>query len=151
MRKKKEFLKEKFINFQKKIAELTHALQEQEDSFQAREKDLYLNLFEILDAFENLDQTIQAKENQFDKTSRRLAKNIRSIRKKLIRLLKTYHIVQIEFSNNIADMDCCKVVDTQEAADMANETILSVVKNGYIDKNKEMVLRKAEVITVLNG
>ena len=151
MRKKKEFLKEKFINFQKKIAELTHALQEQEDSFQAREKELYLNLFEILDAFENLDQTIQAKENQFDKTSRRLAKNIRSIRKKLIRLLKTYHIVQIEFSNNIADMDCCKVVDTQEAADMANETILSVVKNGYIDKNKEIVLRKAEVITVLNG
>ena len=151
MRKKKEFLKEKFINFQKKIAELTHALQEQEDSFQIREKDLYINLFEILDAFENLDQTIQAKENQFDKTSRRLAKNIRSIRKKLIRLLKTYHIVQIEFSNNIADMDCCKVVDTQEAADMANETILSVVKNGYIDKNKEIVLRKAEVITVLNG
>ncbi|MBW2738053.1 MAG: nucleotide exchange factor GrpE [Deltaproteobacteria bacterium] len=151
MRKKKEFLKEKFINFQKKIAELTHALQEQEDSFQSREKDLYINLFEILDAFENLDQTIQAKENQFDKTSQRLAKNIRSIRKKLIRLLKTYHIVQIEFSNNIADMDCCKVVDTQEAADMANETILSVVKNGYIDKNKEMVLRKAEVITVLNG
>ncbi len=151
MRKKKEFLKEKFINFQMKIAELTHALQEQEDSFQARENDLYLNLFEILDAFENLDQTIQAKENQFDKTSRRLAKNIRSIRKKLIRLLKTCHIVQIEFSNNIADMSCCKVVDTQEAADMANETILSVVKNGYIDKNKEIVLRKAEVITVLNG
>jgi len=151
MSKKKEFLKEKFIGFQVKIAELTHALQEQENSFQAREKDLYLNLFEILDAFENLDQTMLAKENQFDKTTRRLAKNIRSIRKKLVRLLKTCYIVQIEFSNNIADMDYCKVVDTQESADIANETILSVVKNGYIDKNKKIVLRKAEVITVLNG
>ena len=48
-------------------------------------------------------------------------------------------------------MDYCKVVDTQESADIANETILSVVKNGYIDKNKKKVLRKAEVITVLNG
>ncbi|MDL1968188.1 MAG: nucleotide exchange factor GrpE [Deltaproteobacteria bacterium] len=151
MRKKKEFLKEKLIAFQVKIAELTHALQEQENFFQARGKDLYLNLFEILDAFENLDQTMVAKESQFDKTTQRLSKNIRSIRKKLVRLLKTCHIVQIEFSNNIADIDYCKVVNTQEAADIPNETILSVVKNGYIDKNKKMVLRKAEVITVLNG
>lgn len=151
MSKKKEFLKEKFVVFQVKIAELTHALQEQENSFQAREKDLYINLFEILDAFENLDQTMVAKENRFDKTTRRLAKNIRSIRKKLVRLLKTSHIVQVEFSNNIADMDYCKVVDTQKSAGIANETILSVVKNGYIDKNKKIVLRKAEVITVLNG
>ncbi|MCK5507908.1 MAG: hypothetical protein KAI50_05240, partial [Desulfobacterales bacterium] len=70
MSKKKEFLKEKFVGFQVKIAELTHALQEQKNSFQAREKDLYLNLFEILDAFENLDQTMLTKENQFDKTTR---------------------------------------------------------------------------------
>ncbi len=150
MRKKKKFLKEKFIGFQTKIAELTHALQEQEDSYLAREKDLYLNLFEVLDAFENLDRTIQAKESRFDKTTGRLAKNIRSIQKKLIRLLKTCHIIQIEFPDNMAGMDYCKVVDTQEVADMANETILSVVKNGYIDKKKEIILRKAEVITVMN-
>ena len=151
MKKKKEFLKKKIIGFQMKIAELTHSLKEQENSFQDKEKDLYLNLFEILDAFENLDQTMVAKEDQFDKTTRRIAKNIRSIQKKLLRTLKTCHIVQIELSGNIADMDYCKVVDTQEAADMENETIISVVKNGYIDKNKKTVLRKVEVITVLNG
>ncbi len=151
MKKEKEFLKKKFIEFQLKIAELTHALHEQENSFQARERELYLNLFEVLDAFENLDETIQGKEDELDKTALRLAKNVRAIHRKLIRLLKANHIVQIEFQDSKARMDYCKVVDTQEAHDMENETILSVVKNGYIDKQRDKVLRKAEVITVLNG
>jgi molecular chaperone GrpE (heat shock protein) len=151
MKKEKAFLREKFIEFQLKIAELTHALHEQEASFQAREKELNLNLLEILDAFENLNETIQAKEDEFDKTTRGLAKNVRAIHKKLIRLLKTNHIEQIEFPDNKARMDDCKIVDTREAADMDNETILSVVKNGYMDKEQGKVLRKAEVITVLNG
>lgn len=151
MKKEKVFLREKFIEFQLKIAELTHALHEQEASFQAREKELNLNLLEILDAFENLNETIQAKEDEFDKTTRGLAKNVRAIYKKLIRLLKTNHIEQIEFQDNKARMDSCKIVDTREAADMDNETILSVVKNGYMDKEQGKVLRKAEVITVLNG
>ncbi|OEU84288.1 MAG: nucleotide exchange factor GrpE [Desulfobacterales bacterium S5133MH4] len=151
MKKEKAFLREKFIEFQLKIAELTHALHEQQASFQAREKELNLNLLEILDAFENLNETIQAKEDEFDKTTRGLAKNVRAIHKKLIRLLKTNHIEQIEFPDNKARMDDCKIVDTREAADMDNETILSVVKNGYMDKEQGKVLRKAEVITVLNG
>lgn len=151
MKKEKAFLREKFIEFQLKIAELTHALHEQEASFQAREKELNLNLLEILDAFENLNETIQAKEDEFDKTTRGLAKNVRAIYKKLIRLLKTNHIEQIEFQDNKARMDSCKIVDTREAADLDNETILSVVKNGYMDKEQGKVLRKAEVITVLNG
>ena len=151
MKKEKAFLREKFIEFQLKIAELTHALHEQEASSQAREKELNLNLLEILDAFENLNETIQAKEDEFDKTTRGLAKNVRAIHKKLIRLLKTNHIEQIEFPDNKARMDDCKIVDTREAADMDNETILSVVRNGYMDKEQGKVLRKAEVITVLNG
>jgi len=150
MKKEKAFLREKFTAFQLKIAELTHALHEQEDAFQARQRALYLNLFEVLDAFENLDETIQAKEDKLDKTAQRLAKNVRAIHQKLIRLLKVNHITQIEFPDNKARMDYCKVVDTQEAKDMENETILSVVKNGYIDKQQDNVLRKAEVITVLN-
>ncbi len=150
MRKEKEFLRKKIIEFQLKIAELTLALREQEDSFRTREKDLSLNLFEILDAFENLDVTIRSKENGFDKTTRRMAKNVRSIHRKLLRILKTNHIIQMEFPNKKARMDYCKVVDTREAADAENETILCVVKNGYIDKQLNKVLRKAEVITVRN-
>jgi molecular chaperone GrpE (heat shock protein) len=151
MKRKKELLREKFIEFQLEIAELGHALREQEQTLQAREKDWYLNLFDVLDAFENLDETIKAKEDCFDKTGRMLSKNIRSIHRKLIRLLKANHIVQIEFHDNKARMDYCKVVDTMESAGLRDETILSVVKNGYIDMQHNVVLRKAEVITVLNN
>ena len=48
-------------------------------------------------------------------------------------------------------MEYCKVVDTREAPDMVNETILSVVKNGYMNSQEKIVLRKAEVVTVLNS
>ena len=150
MKQEKDFLREKFIEFQLRIAELTRAVHEQADAFQTRERDLYLNLFEVLDAFENLNETIQAKEDEFDKTTRSLAKTIRSIHRKLIRLLKSNHIVQIEFPENKARMEYCKIVDTRKAVNMENETILSVVKHGYIDKQQGRVLRKAEVITALN-
>jgi molecular chaperone GrpE (heat shock protein) len=151
MRREKVFLRGKFIEFQLKIAELNRTLAEREESYGAREKDLYRNLLEILDAFENLDETIQAKEDRLDKTARRMAKTVRAIQRKLVRLLKANHIVQIEFQDKRARMDYCKVVETQEAADMENETILAVVRNGYIDQRQGTVLRKAEVITVLNG
>ncbi|MEA3386406.1 MAG: hypothetical protein U9Q89_08190, partial [Thermodesulfobacteriota bacterium] len=85
MKREKELLREKLIEFQLEIAELGHALREQEQIFQAREKDWYLNLFDVLDAFENLDETIKAKEDCFDKTGRMLSKNIRSIHRKFIR------------------------------------------------------------------
>jgi len=151
MREEKEFLKKRFIEFQLKIAELNRTIREQEDFFQTREKELYLDLFEVLDAFENLDETIQSKESELDKTSRRMAKNIRSIHRKLLRVLKTNHIIQMEFPDKKALMEYCKVVDTVEDSDAENETIHIVVKNGYIDKDKNRVLRKAEVITILNG
>ena len=37
------------------------------------------------------------------------------------------------------------------AAHLSNATILEIVKNGYIDAEQNRVIRKAEVITVLNG
>ena len=151
MKKEKEFLKEKFVKFQLKIAELTHALSEQEKRSKDRENDLYMNLFDMLDAFENLNENIRAKEDGLDKTARLLSKSIQSIHRKLIRLLKTRNIIQIEFPDKKAKMENCKIVDTKESGSMENETILSVVKNGYVDRKQGIVLRKAEVITVLNS
>jgi len=150
MKQEKEYLRQKFIDFQMKIAELNLELRKQQDSFIAREKEFYLNLFEILDAFDSLEDTIQTKEEGMDKTARLLAKNIRAIHRKLNRMLEANHIARIVFPDNKARMDTCKVVDTQEAEDLENETILTVVKNGYIHEELGTVLRKAEVITVLN-
>lgn len=150
MKKEKTFLREKFVEFQLKVAELTYALTEQKHAFQAKEKELFNSLFEVTDAFENLEEILSEKEDSFDKTAQMLARNIRLIRKKLMRILKANHIVPLEFPDKKACMEYCKVLETKPVSDMENETILSVVKTGYINTEQNSVLRKAEVITVSN-
>ena len=150
MRAGKEFLKSKFIEFQRTIAELNHSRAEDRNMFQEKEKTLCLGLLEILDAFENIDETIEAKKDEFDKTACMLGKNIRSVHKKLIRLMKSGNIVKMEFHDNKARMDYCKIVDTRKEPEMENEAIVAVIKNGYVNKQDGAVVRKAEVITVLN-
>lgn len=148
MKADKAYLRQKLIAFQLKIAELSHSLSEQQDRFEKKQKDHYLGLFEILDAFEILEETIESKEDQMDKPARMLCKNIRSIHKKLVRLIKVDHIVPMVFTDNSARMDHCKVIETRPEPELAPETILEVIKNGYINKSDGTVLRKAEVITV---
>ncbi len=150
MKAGKEFLREKLIEFQLEIAELNHSTTQQRNRFQKREKTLTLNLLDILDAFKNIDDTIEAQKDKFDKTARMLSKNIRSVHKKLIRLMKSGDIVKMEFPENKARLDYCKIVDTRQEPELENETIVSVVKNGYVNRQDGTVVRKAEVITVLN-
>jgi molecular chaperone GrpE (heat shock protein) len=150
MKEQKEFLRGKLVEFQLRIAELNHAIKEQEESFRAREEGVYNGLFEVLDAFEGIEETLQAKQEDLNKTGRRLGKSIQSVHRKLVRLLKANDVVPIEFPDGRASMELCRVVDTQEEQDLENETILSVVKKGYQQQKEGRVLRKAEVITVLN-
>ncbi len=150
MKAHKSYLRQKLIEFQLKIAELSHSLSEQQDAFEKKQKDLYLGLFEILDAFENLEETIEAKKDQMDKSTRMLCKNIRSIHKKLVRLMKVDHIVPMVFADNRARMDHCKIVESRPEPELPAETVLKIIKTGYINPINGTVLRKAEVITVSN-
>ena len=150
MKEQKEFLRAKLVEFQLRIAELSHAIKEQENSFRAREEGIYGGLFEILDAFEGIEETLQAKQEDLNKTGRRLGKSIRAVQRKLERLLKANDVVPIEFPDGMARMELCRIVDTRESGDLKNETILSVVRKGYMQQKEARVLRKAEVITVLN-
>jgi len=121
MKGKKEFLRARLIQFQLKIAELNHAMKKLDESFQSKEKGLYSDLFEVLDAFRNIEETIQAKEEKYDKTTRRLAKDIRAVHRKIIHILKANDVVQVQFPDNKAGMDSCKVVGTKESANLENE------------------------------
>ena len=163
MRQEKAFLRQKFIEFQLKIAELDRACKKQEEVSVAKDREYFLNLFEVLDALESIEESIRAKEKMemgenattveagLNKTARLLAKNLRSIHKKLVRMLTANHITAIEFPGNKARMDLCIVVDTRADPDLKNEAILSVVKKGYRHEKLGVVIRKAEVITVLNS
>lgn len=143
-------LRSKLIDFQREIDELKKNSSEQEKSFQVRERNFLLDLFEILDAFDNLDNNIQSKQDSLDKTGRRLLKNTRAIKRKLLRLFRSHHIEPLEFSDDKARIEQCKVVATTSDVSRENETIISVEKTGYIDIEQDIILRKAEVVTVCN-
>ena len=150
MKEEKEFLKKKFIEFQTKISELSQSIHACKENNFNREKDFLLNIFEVIDAFDNLEETISAKEKDLDKTSLRIVKSIRSIYRKLKRILEDKKIVPLDFPDNKASMEKCIIVETEENSELENETIISIVKKGYINTEEKVILRKAEVITAVN-
>jgi molecular chaperone GrpE (heat shock protein) len=147
----KQQLKQKLIRFQQQISELKQALARKETQFQEREKDLFSDLFDIVDALKNIDTLVESKQDQLDKTGKKLGKNIGAVHRKLLRQLRSRGIVPIRFPDNKAAMETCKVIETREQPDLNNETILEVVKPGYLREQDGTVIRKAEVITVLNA
>ena len=150
MASEKEQLKEKLIGFQRSIADLKRDLDLQARQCVERETDLLSGLFEVMDAFDTLESNLQDRKASLDKPARMLGKNIRSIHKKLARTLKSNGIDQITFQNNTAVMTQCKILETKPDPNLANETLLKIIKNGYINNYDGTILRKAEVITVRN-
>lgn len=146
----KVFLREKFIEFQVRIAELSHLLARERNEFQEKEKAFLLGLLDILDAFERLEETVEEKKDSYDKSARMLSKNARSIHNKLLRLIKSWHILPMTFPDNTAHIDRCKVIETRVAPELEDQTILLTLKKGYINTQTGDILRKAEVVTVLN-
>ncbi len=149
MIKIKSFIKSKIIEFQKKIDFLNRKCDEQKNSYEDKLTDMNLKFIDMIDAFENIEENIKDKEESFDVDAKKLLKNLRSIKKKTVRVIKKNKIEKIVFENNKADIKTCKVIDTIQDSTKENETIVEVIKNGYLHKETQCVIRKAEVITVI--
>ena len=147
--KAKQCIRYKLIDFQKKIAHLSFDIASLRREQSEGEKELYFELFEIVDSFENIYQTIENKESEWEKSVQRVMKSYRSIYKKIVRLLSERGVVEIEFPENKAIIGLCKVVDTRSDPEMENEKIITILRKGYKKESGE-VIRPAEVITVLN-
>ncbi len=146
----KELLFNRIVGFQRKIAKLNKTINDQEEEFALRQRELFGDLFDILDAFENLGKNIEAKSGSFDKSTNRMVKSILKINRKLLRTLKDRDIEPLSFPDNQARMELCKVVATEKSTKLTNGKIISIEKTGYIDTRQNLILRKAEVTTVLN-
>ncbi len=140
----------KLIAFQREIISLKQHAREQEEAFRIQEHGFLLDLFEIADAFDVLESNMQDRQDSLDKTGRRLMKNTAAIKRKLLRLLASRHIEPLELSADLAQIEQCKVVATKTDLNLDNETIVAVQKKGYIDTVRNIILRKAEVVTVCN-
>lgn len=146
---KKEFVRQKLIDFQKTIADLSFTVLSLQNDRGKWEKGLFLEILEIVDAFENIFRNLEESEQGQDPSTQRLIKNFQSIYKKIGRLLEHQGVELIEFTDHKAVFGLCKVVDTRAEPTKPNETILAIVRQGYRKKSGE-ILRPAEVITVLN-
>ncbi|MFH1259566.1 MAG: nucleotide exchange factor GrpE [Elusimicrobiota bacterium] len=144
------FLRSKIAGFQLEIYKLNRSLADQRTIFENRETEFVLNILEVLDAFELLDENIKDKSKTLDKSTLMLLNNILAIRNKILRFLKTRKIVPIEFTDQKAKMEYCKIVEIVQDLEKDNETILSVIKKGYINPETKKVIRKADVVTVKN-
>jgi molecular chaperone GrpE (heat shock protein) len=126
---------------------------EQEEATLRQERELFAELFEVLDLFDNIEkniQSVQRKQGPLDKTSLALLNSLRAVRRKLLRLLSSRQILPLEFADGRAQMEQCRILETRPDPARLNEEILSIEKQGYVDARCGVVLRKAEVVTVCN-
>ena len=144
----KIILEQKLVSFQKRIVSLSQALSAKEKNFLDDKQALYSEFIDILDAFENIFNTIQNKEDQFDKTVKRIINSFESIHRKLIRTLEAQGVQKIDLNDGKAEPGLCQVLETRVDTDHKEGTILSIVRHGY--RVGDRILRPAEVITVSN-
>ncbi len=141
----KERLKNKLIGFQTEVIELSQALQEERKRGEEQQERLFLELFSVLDAWENIFNNMVEKEDALEKSSRRMLKSFRALYRKLLRLLEDQGVERIEFPDGISVIGLCKVVETRPVAEREEGEIIDIVRSGY--RLKKRILRPAEVIT----
>jgi molecular chaperone GrpE (heat shock protein) len=110
-------------------------------------KDFFLSIIKILDSFEAKDENLQERYAA-DETAQKVIQSYASIKKQMLNLLAKYGVTKLEFPENRIIVGFSKVVDTEPDALKKNDTIISIVKNGYI-RGSELV-REAELIIVKN-
>lgn len=145
----KEYIREKLIDFQKRIADLSFSHTALQNEHMKWKLELYSDLFEVQDSLENMLKGLEEKETNPEQSSQNLIKGFRSIYMKILRLLSKRGIERIEFPENKAIFGLCKVIETRPMPGMENEQIIAIVRNGYMERGGD-VIRPAEVITVLN-
>lgn len=146
MKKKKEFLKNKFVEFQKKIDSARRESIASVDDYEKQLVDMNLQFIDLLDYFENIEENIN--ENSLDFHAAQMLKNIRTAKKKILRILKSNKVEKINFPENKAIMQFSKIIDTIDESSLEDGYIVEIIRNGYLNKINNKVLRKAELITV---
>ena len=103
-----------------------------------------------LDVFDNIELHLRRRPEPLDKGGQRLLGSMRAVQRKLLRLLSARQIEPLDLPGRRAQVGLCAVVETKSIPGRENEEILAVLKRGYRDAARDVVLRKAEVVTVRN-
>ncbi len=134
-------------DFQRLILEQKHKIENLENEQEKILDYIFKDLLTVIDAYDKADRRLaeQYSENEDVQKAR---KRFETSRKKLLEILKKNNVVEIQFSDGIATLEDCQIVDTEPDASKSENTIISVEKTGY--RRNGRLLRLAEVIVVKN-
>lgn len=135
------------ITDKQQIVDLKKEIKDLKNEKQDLMKDFFLSVIKIIDSFESKEENLTEKYvNNSD--AEKVIQSYSSIKKQLLNLLSKYGVTKLEFPENRLIVGFSKVVDTEPDQTKKNDTIIGVVKNGYI-RGSELI-REAEIIIVKN-
>jgi molecular chaperone GrpE len=112
------------------------------------QKQLLLDMLEVLDGFERVFANIEPREQTAERQARAWVGNFRSVKKVLDGHLKKYTVSRIEAPDGKAIPGFHTIIETESQLDMEDGTILEETQKGYLWQGK--VLRAAHVKAVKN-
>jgi len=132
----------------KNIQQLHNLTEKYKLEIQDQFLDLIIGIIEVIDTFEKSEEAINERNLNADENSQKIINRFTSVLKKLHKLLQKNGVTKLEFPENRLMIGFCKVIDTEPDSNLTNDTIIEIVRNGYIH-GKELI-REAEVIIVKN-
>lgn len=129
------------------LLEVKETLKQKDIEHQDVMKDYFRKVIEVIDAYENKESSLLDK-NADNVECIKVITSFSVIKRKLLSLLATYGVTQLDFQENKLIVGFCKVVGHEPEPSKRNDEIISIVRNGYIRGHES--IRDAEVIIVKN-
>jgi molecular chaperone GrpE len=120
----------------------------QEEKASKEQKQLLLDMLDVLDGFERVFGNIEPREAAAERQARTWAGNFRSVRKVLEGHLRKHNVVRIEAPEGKAVPGFHTIVETESQLDLDDGTILEELRKGYLWQGS--LLRAAQVKAVKN-
>lgn len=141
----RDWLIQEFSNLQTQNTLLQQSLKEQQTQAAANTEDLLLELLEVRDALEALLNYLENNPEPSPEFIQHLPKSVSAVNRKFLTVLSKRQVTPIELYSDQPDFNFCQVVDREIRNDVEDQTIIKVVRQGFLIGEK--VLRPTEIIT----
>jgi molecular chaperone GrpE len=141
----RDCLIQEFGSLQKQNIVLQQSLREQQTEATANTEDLLLELLEVTDALEALLKYLENNPDPSPEFIQHLPKSVGAVQRKFLSVLSKRQVKPIELHSDQPDFNYCRVVDREIRNDVEDQTIIQVVRQGFLIGEK--VLRPTEIIT----
>jgi molecular chaperone GrpE (heat shock protein) len=131
------------------LNELNNRVEQLESEKNSQFLQLATGIITVMDTFEKLKKAVSKKALNKTPKGKKVFSQYKKAQRSLEELVVQFEISKITFPDNQLIDGLCKVVGAQPDVNKPDNTILSVVKNGYIHGSE--LIREAEVIVVKNN